>query len=120
MSIRRRGNYHLVGCDYCGHEERFECDNDWSELMSMMSDGGWWKLKDKDTGQWSHKCPECVEKGRRPAAMEPAPEADDDTKWNDAPEKCFKTGEPTTIEDCEKCGYHNPGHGCTFDEDDPF
>jgi hypothetical protein len=48
-----------ASCDFCSTgSEEFEADN-WNAAMTAMKAAGW-KNSNK-TGEWQHKCPDCVE-----------------------------------------------------------
>lgn len=147
MSVTKIDDFtHMVECDFCEFSEDIETNDDWSVLMSEMKERGWWKIKDKDTGKWDHKCPTCVEKGKRdyyknkadeattPEQDEPPldayenerPRGSGPTPANEPPESvifCLKYPKMRVrLSDCERCSWHNGGYGCTFgsDGEDPF
>jgi len=44
-----------IGCD---HEETFDTDGDWQEMIQQAKDSGWKFTKDDD--EWRHICPACA------------------------------------------------------------
>jgi len=57
------GEY-LVICDTrnCNHEDDYDTDGNWDELMRQMRLDGW-KSKRVD-GEWKNYCPECAAKAK--------------------------------------------------------
>lgn len=104
MGITREGDNHVVHCDYCEYFDVIYTENDWSILMAELKERGWWKLKDKETGEWSHKCPTCVESrnNKRGGAPAPAPQR--------APEPPPEDEPPMDVYEQEELGL----------DDDPF
>lgn len=59
MITKEFGKYYGA-CDLCDEETPgFET---WHQCRAYISANGWQAIKDQDSGEWAHYCPDCARK----------------------------------------------------------
>lgn len=61
----KTSNIFYVHCDekHCNHSDEFDTNDDWAALIAEIKADGW-QIQNID-GEWYHRCPACVEKGKK-------------------------------------------------------
>jgi len=58
MTIEKKGDAHIIHCDYC--PEYMEIENDDSEYVMLMLNNAGWRIQKDDNDCWENVCPLCV------------------------------------------------------------
>lgn len=61
--IRRVRGEMVCECDGCG-EEVFGGTEEFDQFWLRLRSEGWRARKDRESGEWSHQCPDCARESR--------------------------------------------------------
>ncbi len=60
MSIRRDNGEFMAECEDCGATHYGGVEDDFKAFVDDLKKEGWKIRKDEDSGEWEHRCEECV------------------------------------------------------------
>ena len=66
--IQRQKDGYVIECEACGDADETYDVGSFSDAWNLFKRLGWAARKNDDV--WTHDCPKCAEKNRRPAARE--------------------------------------------------